>query len=628
MRARFESWIQRPHADLGVDERFAAVCVERYLLHSLILSGGAGLLLLVIDDSWLVLVVCGSHALAGIALWKSRQGQRAQARTWTVLFVGVATGALVISAPQSGVEVLLLVNLPALYLWYPRTEHQARRRSFGVLITVYIVTLLYSQFPAIPALDIETQIVLWWVVRIIAPLDLMECAGTLLTSRDRQAEALADARDAAEAASRLKSRILNSFAHNLRTPLAAAIGLLGELRNGDLEPAADDVARDTERQVGRVLRRITDVLDLAHLETNDAADPVPGLGRAIPAQAVHRAIGRASVDVRFDVGPQCDRVHCFNVSAVERVTEHLVENAARFGAAPVCVTVRIEPTMLVVAVQDAGPGIPARIQNRIFTAFEVAGEGPDNAEVGQGVGLALCRALARNSGGELRLANGGSPDIESKASSPKPILGAHFVLEVPIAAATSFFFPQTIDLTGLRVLYAEDEVINRKVVGRLLERLGCEVEFAEDGVEAVERVSRTRYDFVLMDVRMPRMDGLAATRIIKTTAGAPPIIALTANSLVGDRQRCMDAGMDGFLSKPLSRASLLDVLGTLAPLLGRRTSCWRSDFPAPPEPPAPPEAPADATAPPPPDVQAEGTSSPQAGVSLRTGPGPTRTERR
>jgi len=211
-------------------------------------------------------------------------------------------------------------------------------------------------------------------------------------------------------------------------------------------------------------------------------------------------------------------------------------------------------------VQDTGMGIAPDVQPRLFASFEQADSSISRLHGGTGLGLAITRKLAQLMGGDA-----GVHSVLGEGSTfwftARLAKGAPGVEAGPSPAAVTYESVLARDYPGRRVLVVEDEPVNRELAMALLEEAGLIVDLAEDGLEAVDRIARNRYDLVFMDMQMPRLDGLDATRRIResTPARALPIIAMTANAYAEDRARCLAAGMDDFITKPIEPEILFGV---------------------------------------------------------------------
>jgi CheY-like chemotaxis protein len=241
-----------------------------------------------------------------------------------------------------------------------------------------------------------------------------------------------------------------------------------------------------------------------------------------------------------------------------------VGNAVKFTAAGsvlVEIKSRSEPDGTVIvrlAVHDTGPGIPTEKQARLFSNFEQADSSTTRQYGGTGLGLAITRQLATLMGGTVGLES-------------EPGRGSTFWAELPFRLAATLPIEKPKVLPGLnaesveirRVLLAEDNLVNQKIAKHLLERLGCQVDVAIDGIQAAEYCAQKHYHAVFMDCQMPNMDGYSATALIRRQQQDTyriPIIALTAHAMAGDRERCLAAGMDDYLTKPLQATELARVV--------------------------------------------------------------------
>jgi CheY-like chemotaxis protein len=213
-------------------------------------------------------------------------------------------------------------------------------------------------------------------------------------------------------------------------------------------------------------------------------------------------------------------------------------------------------------VRDTGIGIPKEKWAGIFDSFSQADGSITRRFGGTGLGLAICRRLVEMWGGEIWVTS--EPGSGSEFSFTARAQIAEAPAAVPEKAAKSIELPR-----GLRILLAEDNLVNQKLAVRLLEQRGCQVKVANNGLEALKLWREGGYDQILMDMMMPEMDGLEATRQIRSeealAGGHIAIVAMTANAMDGDRQRCLDSGMDGYVAKPIRVADLIAELARFAP---------------------------------------------------------------
>jgi len=373
----------------------------------------------------------------------------------------------------------------------------------------------------------------------------------------RQEIALTEAREAAEAATRAKSDFLASVSHEIRTPMNGIVGVLNLLRQEPLSASGRQLLREALGCTDMLSGLINDVLDFSKIEAGklelnpaatDAAALVEGVVRLIRPQAeakgltllttVGPGVGWAMVDpVRLR---QC----LFNV----------IGNAVKFTEAG-GVEVRAMGAgagRLRVEVADTGIGVPEEARARLFDRFEQVDGGATRRFGGTGLGLAISRQLARMMGGDLDYAS-----LEGEGST------FWFEIDAPQAApaqADDTPAPDAAPLAGVRVLVVDDNRVNRLVGVKSLEALGAAAEAVGSGQDAIEAVQTRRFDLVLMDVNMPGMDGLEATRRIRRLGGeaaAIPIIALTADVMRQQQGAYFAAGMDGVAPKPFSPAQLL-----------------------------------------------------------------------
>ncbi|MBI4985163.1 MAG: response regulator [Rhodocyclales bacterium] len=390
----------------------------------------------------------------------------------------------------------------------------------------------------------------------------------------KQAEiALAAAKEAADQANRAKSVFLANMSHEIRTPLHVIIGLAHLLRR-DLTDAEqrqriDQVCGTSEH----LLSVINSILDLSKIEADRLALDI-GCFRLdevmakVLAMVGERAQEKGLTLVAELAPPLRGTPLSGDALRLAQVLINLGNNAVKFTA---CGEVRFvidcradDGAAMTVrfAVRDTGSGIAPGDQARLFQAFEQADNAATREHGGTGLGLVISERLVRLMGGAIRLDS--SPGKGSTFSFDIVLPHCHCRLENPVAAGVPT------DLGGKRVLVAEDHRLSQDIILEMLEHLGCAVDLADDGVEAVDYAREHAYDLILMDMQMPRMDGLAAARAIRALPAHRQtlIVALTANAFAEDRQCCLDAGMDGHIAKPVTPARLAAALGQWLPQAG------------------------------------------------------------
>jgi len=391
---------------------------------------------------------------------------------------------------------------------------------------------------------------------------------TDVTDRRRTEETLRQATDTALSLAEEKASFLATMSHEIRTPLNAVLGVNALLQDTHLDSEQAGYVATAQRSGNLLLALINDILDFSALESGKIevetrGFSVRGLMNDVHAMFQTTAIG-SGLALTYDVADDVPPTVFGDENRIRQVMLNLVSNALKFTptggvrmhvgmAHDVDSTNTTSTFALRIAVQDTGIGITADRQERIFQPFTQVDASTTRKYGGTGLGLSICRLIAHHLHGRL--------ELNSEVGK-----GSCFTFTVPVALtgdAVSGQYSATVhepgDLSALRVLLAEDDATNRMVALRMLSRLGVSADVAEDGEQAVDAVQANDYDLVLMDVHMPRMDGVAATAEIHRLTGQgrrPRIVALTATALEGDRERLLSAGMDGYLSKPVTLAAL------------------------------------------------------------------------
>jgi CheY-like chemotaxis protein len=397
---------------------------------------------------------------------------------------------------------------------------------------------------------------------------------TDITAEKVAVHEIQNAKLAAEDANREKSYFLANMSHEIRTPLGAILGFTEALRDPNLS------VRERERYLqiltrnGRALAElIDDILDLSKVEAGfleienskiSVTELVSDVVSLLQVKAEAKSLKLfASVDPSVPAYVMSDPIR------LRQIILNIVGNAIKFTNGGE-VRVEVQPLqeadagrdLLAIYVKDTGAGISHKAAQRLFNPFTQADSSTTRKFGGTGLGLALSRRLARALGGDVVLeksAVGVGSEFRITIPAVIPLTEDMQIATSNQAAATSSLAHHS--LKGLRVLLAEDSLDNQELIKRLLDKQGVATELADDGVQAVEKALHDDYDLVLMDMQMPHLDGYSATRELRRAGFCGPIVALTANAMRNDREKCLAAGCSDYLSKPIDANKLYQIMG-------------------------------------------------------------------
>jgi len=386
----------------------------------------------------------------------------------------------------------------------------------------------------------------------------------LVAERTRE---LAQAKELAEAASLAKSTFLANMSHEIRTPLNAILGMAHLVRRSGVTPQQAERLGRIDAAGTHLLALIDTLLDLSKVEADMLGlDPVP----LHPGELVTQVASMLGDDARAKQLalkvelPPLPGPLLGDPTRLRQALTNYAANAIKFTdrgeitLRAVLVAEHGDGVELRFEVEDTGIGIPPDVLPRLFNPFVQADGSITRRYGGTGLGLALTRRLAQRMGGDAGVQGreGGGSVFWFSVRLPRAVAAPAEPAPAPSGAAAEAWL--RVRHAGRAVLLVEDEPVNREVTGSLLSEVGLDVELAEDGRQALERAAQRRFALILMDVQMPGMDGLEATRRLRRSAGgaAVPVIALTANAFAEDRAGCLAAGMDDFIAKPVDPSRL------------------------------------------------------------------------
>jgi signal transduction histidine kinase/CheY-like chemotaxis protein len=390
----------------------------------------------------------------------------------------------------------------------------------------------------------------------------------------------AEAAERAEAGARAKSIFLATMSHEIRTPLNGIIGMVDIMRDSAMTPAQRERLGVIGDCSDTLLALIDDILDYSKLESGAVDFEIKSFDLAEVCSTVANVMGRRAEDKGIVLHVQHPpAMITTDPTRLRQLLFNLVGNAVKFtDTGWVRLVCSIEAgNRLRVEVEDTGIGIPEEARERLFQDFSQLDVTINRRFGGTGLGLAICRRLIGSLGGEIGV-------------SSREERGTRFWFTLPVGPVSkpqpaSEFAPPAVTPERFvgRVLVAEDNPINFAVASELLQRLGLEVDHAPDGRIAAHLAGAAPYDLILMDMQMPLMSGLEATRAIREQGLRDlPIVGLTANAFASDREACLAAGMSDFVAKPINRAKMTGILAKWLPEGGRTVA--RAPAPGHPDP--------------------------------------------
>jgi len=388
-----------------------------------------------------------------------------------------------------------------------------------------------------------------------------------VTERHRSRAALIEAQRVAAQASRAKGEFLAEMSHEIRTPMNGVLGMAELLLGTRLDPEQRDCVRTIQVSANALLMLVNDVLDLSKIEAGklelfakptDLREIVADVARLLATQALAKGLDLTThIDASLPAQVLGDSLR------VRQILINLTGNAIKFterGEVAIrihCIESEGDRTSIRCEVRDSGPGISPAQQEKLFRAYSQLENAELRNEGGTGLGLSIVRRLASLMGGEAGVVS------QQGAGSTFWFTATFAAVESatiePTDSARDEPAHRSLGLRTFRVLIADDNVVNQKVACMMLSRLSVDVVVVDNGDEAVEAWKRGAFDLILMDCQMPGLDGFGATRAIREQepfGTRIPIVALTANAMKGDEAECLNAGMDGHLTKPITLDAL------------------------------------------------------------------------
>jgi signal transduction histidine kinase len=475
---------------------------------------------------------------------------------------------------ESGLENTLLYFLVAPFLFFPVSEW--KKVAFTAALPMIAYGILhagaYGWMEPVHLSPFQLALFRNSIMATTAALLLVPFF-FLFFAQVKTEASLILARDEAELASQAKSTFMALVSHELRTPLNGLMGTLQLLENDSLNKEQQELLQ-MGRTSGELLQTlISDLLDFTRLEKDQVRmDSQPlDLARAIThSLSLLRPVAKGKgLTLHVDLSQQFPLQILGDATRIQQVVMNLIGNAIKYTDSGT-IHVRLgqlggpfDPEWVDFSVEDTGIGISPEKLDSLFKPFSQVHQSHLGARMGVGLGLTICKKLADLMGGRIEVQSKPGEGSTFRFLFPLKRINSHGGMAHPPTILTSESIQK--ETFTAHVLVVEDVIPNQTVARKMLERLGLTVDVVENGQEAVKAFSEKAYYAIFMDCQMPIMDGISATRAIRKKEAIEnlkpiPIIALTANAFEEDRKKCEAAGMNGFLSKPLKKQQLVEIM--------------------------------------------------------------------